>query len=226
MGYSTDFAGQVAIVPPLNPSEVEYLDRFAETRHELRDAGPYAVSGFGLAAEDMYGGNEPPPQQPGYWCKWVPTAAGDALTWNGAEKFYDAEVWLAYLIDTFLRPGSAIRGETAPGWVLPPLFEHFTCDHVLNGVIVAQGEEEDDRWRIEVRDNVVHVVRPPSWPADGESADGEPADGRPAGGGSAGEGPAGGGSAGEGPADDHVFVVGANGDLRDLGPAVSNGFEN
>jgi hypothetical protein len=65
VGYNTEFAGQVAIVPPLNPYEVEYLDRFAETRHEWRAAGPYAVSGNGLDTADMYGGEKPPPELPG-----------------------------------------------------------------------------------------------------------------------------------------------------------------
>jgi hypothetical protein len=217
VGYDTEFTGQVAIVPPLNPAEVEYLDRFAETRHEARDCGPYAVNGNGLTASGEYGGREPPRELPGYWCKWVPTAAGDALIWNGAEKFSDAEKWLACLIDTFLRPGAVITAERAApvtGRHLPAVFEHFSCDHVLNGVITAEGEERDDRWRIEVRDNVVHVVRLVARP---RHADIDPRD----------------------PAHwtsvqweefaartrwNHVFLVSGDGASRDLGPAVEAGF--
>jgi hypothetical protein len=73
---------------------------------------------------------------PGYWCKWVPSADGSTIRWNEAEKFYDADKWMAYLIDAFLRP-----------------------DHVVNGSIEAEGEEPGDRWRLEVRDNAVYVIR-------------------------------------------------------------------
>ncbi|MDI6101512.1 hypothetical protein QLQ12_23110 [Actinoplanes sp. NEAU-A12] len=217
MGYDTDFVGQVTVDPPLNPYEVEYLDRFAETRHESRQQGPYAVNGNGLAVEEMYGGKEPPPGLPGYWCAWVPTAAGDALIWNGAEKFYDAEIWLAYLIDTFLKPGAVISGEPAdpvPGRFFPSVFERFGCDHVLNGVITAEGDEEDDVWRIEVRDNVVHVVRRVDgpWHADTDPLAADPST-----------------SARQAELAvrtrrNHVFVVGGDGEFRDLGPAAEAGF--
>jgi hypothetical protein len=214
VGYDTAFTGEATIVPPLNPHEVEYLDRFAETRHELREAGPYAVSGNGLRPGEMYGGNQPGPEHPGYWCQWVPTAAGDALIWNGEEKFWHAEKWLAYLVETFLAPGAEIRGDVPVGWFRPAVFDHFTCDHVVNGVIGAESGEEDDRWRIEVRDNVVHVVRLVAWPDPAEI------DSR-------------------GPVEwgdeqwaefaartrwNHVFTVSGAGEIHDLGPAAENGF--
>lgn len=215
MGYHTGFTGQVAIVPPLNPYEVEYLDRFAETRHESRDAGPYAVDGNGLAAGAMYSGNEPGPEHPGFWCKWVPAAGGDALIWNGEEKFHHAEIWLAYLVETFLAPGAEIRGATSGKWFRPAVFDHFTCDHVLNGVIGAEGDEEDDRWRIEVRANVVHVIRMVAWPDHAEIDPRHP---------------------GEWGSEqwaefaartrrNHVFTVSGAGEIHDLGPAAENGFE-
>jgi hypothetical protein len=209
VGYDTGFAGQVAIVPPLNPHEVEYLDRFAETRHELRDAGPYAVNGNGLAADGMYGGQKPGPEHPGYWCQWVPTAAGDALIWNGEEKFRHAEIWLAYLVETFLAPGAEIGGEPPGRWFRPAVFEHFTCDHVLNGVITAEGEAEDDRWRIEVRDNIVHVIRPCAPPDHVEI---DPVGGQRD-------------DIAVTACPDHVFTVSGSGETHDLGPAAANGFE-
>ncbi|WP_433791208.1 hypothetical protein [Actinoplanes sp. CA-252034] len=215
MGYDTEFTGQVTIVPPLNPHEVEYLDRFAETRHESRAAGPFVVSGNGLEPGEMYGGGEPGPEHPGYWCKWVPTAAGDALIWSGGEKFYDAEIWLAYLVETFLAPGAEIRGDLPATWLRPAVFEHFTCDHVLNGVITAEGDEEDDRWRIEVRDNVVHVIRLVVWPDHGDidarcpdewgSGQWERFEARTR--------------------RNHVFTVSGAGEIHDRGPATANGFE-
>ena len=39
-------------------------------------------------------------------------------------------------------------------------FWHFTLDHELNGVIDAQGEDDDDRWRLVVTGNTVTSVRP------------------------------------------------------------------
>lgn len=165
MGYNTGFTGRIEIVPPLNPHEVEFLDRFAETRHTFRDEGPYAVY---FRADPEVLGDRPAPEHPGYWCHWVPSASGEALIYDEEEKFYHAEIWMAYLIETFLRPGSAVEAERAApvgGRFYPAAFAHFTSDHVLNGVIAAEGEEEGDRWRIEVRDNVVYVVRLAEYPA-------------------------------------------------------------
>ncbi|GAA1592782.1 hypothetical protein [Actinoplanes couchii] len=213
MGYNTGFDGKIEIVPPLNPHEVEFLDRFAETRHVVRAEGPYAV--YGNDARDQLS-NEVSPEHPGFWCQWVPTASGDALIYNQEEKFYYSETWLAYLIDTFLRPGAAVtaeRAEPVPGRFYPAAFEHFTFDHVLNGVIDAEGEEEDDLWRIEVRDNVVHVVRfaeapgydeiDPRSPGEWTGAEWAEYEARTL--------------------RNHVSVV-SNGEIRPIGPAEENGF--
>jgi hypothetical protein len=91
----------------------------------------------------------------------VPTEDGSAIAWDEVEKFYDAERWMAYLIDTFLKPGATLARELSdpvPDWVYPEEFAHFTFDHVINGTIEADGEEFEDRWRLEVHDNVVYVV--------------------------------------------------------------------
>jgi hypothetical protein len=125
MGYNTDFRGQVKVTPPLEPHVVEELRRFAGTRHE---------------------GDE----FPGLWCKWEATGDGTGIEWNGAEKFYDAEHWLAYLMKVFLK------------------------DREVTGVIEAAGEEPDDVWRIEMRDNTVHVVRRVTYPRYEEIAPGDP----------------------------------------------------
>jgi hypothetical protein len=121
-----------------------------------RDSGPYFVDGTGYAGQgrdaDIRDFNSPPDGQPGLWCKWEPTADGAAIEWNGQEKFYDAPEWMAYLVDHFLRPGAHAQGE--------PGFAEFTFDHVLNGVIDAQGEEPSDTWRLTVRDNTVSATGP------------------------------------------------------------------
>ncbi|GGM30035.1 hypothetical protein ACFFX1_48290 [Dactylosporangium sucinum] len=111
MGYTTEFTGRVTVVPPLGPDTVQRLAGWAGTRHE-------------------------DPGLPGHWCHWVAFDDGATIGWDGAEKFYAAELWLAHVIEHLLPPG-----------------------HVVDGTIEAEGEEPGDEWRIEVRDNVVHVVQ-------------------------------------------------------------------
>lgn len=169
MGYSTDFSGFVTIDPPLNDVEVGYLTKFSDTRRMNRERGPYFVDGPGFAGQDrtpdIIDYNTPPAGQPGLWCQWIPAGSisagdwtpeartdhgfGSAIYWNGGEKFYHAEQWLAYLIDHFLRPDAHAKGHDG--------FKHFTFDHTVSGVIYAQGEDPDDRWRMVVTDNVVTV---------------------------------------------------------------------
>ncbi|MGA8116100.1 MAG: hypothetical protein WCA46_20770 [Actinocatenispora sp.] len=168
MGYTTTFTGRVTVVPPLNGHEIDYLERFAGSCRMHRTKGPYFVDGGGHRGQDIEpdvldGGRAAPPEQPGRWCGWVPSADGSSLGWDGGEKFYDSAEWMAYLIDTFLRPGAAVdreRADPTAGRVQPEAFAHFTFDHTVSGVIEAEGEDEEEgRWRLEVRDNTVHVVR-------------------------------------------------------------------
>jgi hypothetical protein len=156
VGYETTFTGQVTIAPALNEHEIGYLRAFAETRHEPRSTGPYAL-GDGDEIDAA-----PDPGKPGYWCKWEPTADGTAISWNQREKFYDADLWMEYLVRTFLKPDATCareRLDPVAGRVYPPALARFTFDHVVDGVIEAEGEWPDDRWRIEVRANTVYVVR-------------------------------------------------------------------
>jgi hypothetical protein len=93
----------------------------------------------------------------------VPTDDGTAIEWDGGEKFYDSPEWMTYLIDHFLKSGAEaqkqiLRAERLNARV-PELdqFAGFTFDHVLNGIINAQGEDPDDKWRLVVKDNEVSV---------------------------------------------------------------------
>lgn len=162
MGYTTQFTGRVTVTPPLNRHEITYLRRFSDSRRMDRANGPYYAEpgrNFGQTHEpDVYDFNRPPEGQPELWCQWVPTADGTGLEWNGKEKFYSAAEWMRYLIDTFLRPGAALRRELrepVSGRVYDKAFRRFTFSHVVNGVIDAEGEEPDDIWRLVVRDNTV-----------------------------------------------------------------------
>ncbi|GAA2815412.1 hypothetical protein GCM10010441_45070 [Kitasatospora paracochleata] len=156
MGYTTTFTGRIAVEPPLGAQEIAYLRKFAGTRRMDRDNGPYYVDGTGYAGQgrdaDIREYSKPPAGQPGLSCRWEPTDDGTAIEWNGWEKFYNATEWMAYLVDHFLKPGAHAQG--MPG------FEDFTFDHVLNGVIDAQGEEDWDTWQLTVSDNTVSATGP------------------------------------------------------------------
>ena len=80
--------------------------------------------------------NDPPKNQPGLWCQWVPSADGEGIEWNGGEKFYYYVEWLNYIIKNFLIP-----------WGL-----------VLNGTVKWRGEDFNDAGKIIVKDNVVSKV--------------------------------------------------------------------
>ncbi|MEV6343957.1 hypothetical protein [Actinoplanes sp. NPDC051851] len=174
MGYTTDFTGQVTISPPLNGYEIEYLHRYANIRHVERARGPYTLD---AGMDDVTDPHEPPAGVPGLYVSWESDVAGAAIGWNGMEKFYDAEAWFEYLVVTFLQPGARVAAELAapvPGREYPEYFRYFTFDHVLNGVIEAQGEEPSDRWRIEVVDNRVFAVYAEIQPDIDEIGEGDP----------------------------------------------------
>lgn len=158
MGYTTDFQGSVSIEPPLSEREIEYLAKFANTRRMRRGAGPYFVGGSGSFGQgndpDIEDSNEAPEGQPGLWCQWVPNEDGTALEWDGGEKFYSSAEWMAYLRTHFIagaegidRPAAALLDPEGMGW-LPG-------GHRMAGVIFAAGEEFDDIWRLEVREEGV-----------------------------------------------------------------------
>lgn len=156
MGYSTEFTGRVTVTPPLNAHEIKFLMEFADSRRHQRPEGPYGVKDYGYNELDREQYNYPPEGQPSLWCNWEPVQEGTGIAWNRAEKFYDGEIWMQYLIDHFLKAGAHAQG--LPG------FEEFTFDHVVNGEIAAQGDAEDDEWALVVRDNVATK----EYPGDAE----------------------------------------------------------
>lgn len=149
MGYTTDFWGEVTVSPPLDTSEIDFLNRFAGSRRMNRKKGPYFAEPGGNygqdRTDDIINYNDPPPGQPGLWCQWIPSDDGKTIGWDGGEKFYNSVEWMQYIIDHFLRPGAIAKAE------LPFL----QANHVVSGIIDAQGEEPDDRWRLVVTNNKV-----------------------------------------------------------------------
>lgn len=152
MGYTTDFDGDICIEPPLNEKEIKYINMFNETRRMNRENGPYYVGGtgdFGQDEEaDIINYNSPDDSQPGLWCGWCTDEEGNYIRWDGGEKFYNSLEWMQYIIDHFL-------GENPLAKLNNPEHFDFLQGHTLDGDIYAQGEESDDQWKLEVRNNVV-----------------------------------------------------------------------
>lgn len=163
MGYTTEFWGEIEVSPPLNEHEISYLKDFADSRRMDRTEGPYyAVPGddFGQTqSPGIRNYNKPPVGQPGLWCQWVPAPSGDAIEWDGSEKFYHPVEWMQYLIHHFLCANAVASRRLVASVRQDPRFAHFTFDHTLNGTIDAQGEDPDDRWRLIVEDNKVFQKR-------------------------------------------------------------------
>lgn len=139
MGYTTDFEGSFKLTPALSAKQVSYLNAFANTRRMVRDAAkcqqvndplreavglPVGPQGeFCVFSHDkafmgqdkdatVIEYNDAPHNQPGLWCKWVPTENGECIEWDGCEKFYDYVEWIKYINDNFLkRWGITINGE-------------------------------------------------------------------------------------------------------------------
>lgn len=158
MGYSTDFAGQLTITPPLNDDEISYLTDFSESRRVQRAEGPLCLDGTVLD------NNTPPDDQPGLWCDFVPNDDGTAVEWNGNEKTYDGDTWIAYLVTRLLAPSA--KNYLVEHSHEDPRLASFTCDHVVNGFINAFGENHDDIWSIEVKNNQVSRCNTQLVPGD------------------------------------------------------------
>ncbi|WP_199754305.1 hypothetical protein [Amycolatopsis sp. WAC 01375] len=154
MGYNTFFWGSITIDPPLNEHERAHLNEFVQ--YGLSATVTTSDSALAAATPGLTADNKLPTSA----CQWIPTESGDALEYDQEEKFYFGADWMVYLIDTFLKPGASLQHDLArrpSGYEFANAVEHFTFDHSCNGVIDAQGEDADDRWRLIVRDNVVSV---------------------------------------------------------------------
>lgn len=161
MGYNIVFSGNINIDPPLSASEKRYMDEFCASKRVLRESGPYCVP-FVLeqASEkvkkdfeekDVIDSLSPAVGQPGLWCKWAVNEKGTSIKWNGGENFYNAQIWMKYLIEHFLG--------TEP--VSKDLEERmsFMKGHILNGIIYAIGEGSLDVWCIKVHNGEVFTSK-------------------------------------------------------------------
>lgn len=151
MSYTTFFSGTLTVTPPLNEHERSFLWDFNETRHTSTQHGLLDTAG------PLLDGNDPQGGKPGIWCQWIANENGD-LVWDEDETTYDHDAWLVWLIEHLLGPES--RDFVQEHLDEDPRLAHFTHDHVVNGVVDAQGEDSGDLWRIKVTDSNVEVQRP------------------------------------------------------------------
>lgn len=134
----------------MNTAEIHYLQQFAATRHCRREQGEFYVNGsWGHDTEGVTHNNEIPSGVPSLWCNFIPSEDGARLEWSGAEKTAEGPQWIRYLINTFLKPNARTSGVAG--------FESFTFDHIVNGMMVGQGEDVTDRFIIKVKNNAVKV---------------------------------------------------------------------
>ena len=151
MGLHTRYLGRVRIEPPLSPDEADFLRAFNRTRH-CATTGPLDVAEHPVDNEPVPGEagySDAAPGVPGLWCPWTCCDEGCCLRWDGVEKPYAPQLWLAYLIDTFLRPGAALADDPQAR------LRELTFDHVLDGMVVGERAETGELFALSVRDNKV-----------------------------------------------------------------------
>lgn len=165
MGYDTNFEGSISVDPPLNLEEVNFLEKFAQSRRMDREKGPYYVDGKGFMGQedepDVRDFNRPPEGQPGLWCQWVPeyrttdedgeVNGATTIGWDGGEKFYSAGEWMEYIIKHFI-------GEDPVAKRTDPEKFAFLQGHKCTGEIIAYGDDPEDIWKIVVEDNEVTIL--------------------------------------------------------------------
>lgn len=125
---------------PLDDETSTFLKKLAATRRLARKVDPkYGIEGEYYVEDDESVGvvdiNTPPSTQPGLWCQWVPTEDNNGIVWDGNEKFYEADKWMAYIISILANKG-----------------------YIANGIIEAQGEDTNDHWYLSVSNNKVSVL--------------------------------------------------------------------
>lgn len=161
MGFSTKYLGHLDIHPSLNDSEAEWLRAFAAIDRRLYSE-PYEVAMNPRALEfdriqrrrsgdgdDAFKSLVARDGTPYPHLDWRPCPEGCCLAWDGTEKSRMAEETLQYLVDHFLRPGAHARLDSRPE------FEHFTFDHVVNGIIAAERDDTRELFLIVCEDNAI-----------------------------------------------------------------------
>jgi hypothetical protein len=161
MAYEIVVFGSLAIEPPLNRDEVEYLQAFSQSRRVLRERGPYAVeqtAGYEVpdsptVMADVLDNGRPAEDQPGLWCPWTVSDDGRQLEWDEIVEHNSHADWLHYLIAHFLT-GEALAQADVERAGEVERFGRFSFDHRLNGILEFEGEDAE-AWAISVLDSQV-----------------------------------------------------------------------
>ena len=160
MGYNTCFEGCIEINKPVDEETKKLLKGLASTRRMRRDVEILAkrlnidmkkcIELYGeegefyfhddnvygqTKTEDIITYNDPPKSQPGLWCQWILDENINSLVWDEQDKFYEFEEWMIYLVNILSKR-----------------------NYILNGEISWEGEDQDDKGTIIVKDNVVSVL--------------------------------------------------------------------
>ena len=129
MGYTTIFDGSMALTPALTPDQVATLKSLGSHRHssvsgfddgtDVEAMIPYNMptkvlpshawapvfrssisnAAYSGANNCLFSG-----PFPSIWCDWGVSDDGATFGWSGAEKFYNYEGWLRFLITHFFVP--------------------------------------------------------------------------------------------------------------------------
>lgn len=125
------FLGRIEVRPPLNESERDYLIDLAQSSSTLRGTptgrGDSSVPFAHLA--------------------WEACHEGCCLTWSATERSSHMLASLRFLVDHLLKPGAKAEGHHR--------FRDFTCDHVLDGVVVGRTAGDSGVYVAEVSANRV-----------------------------------------------------------------------
>ena len=144
MGYQTDFVGYLHMTPSLNEREADLINRISGSIYLDREkTGLHSVDEHDAALRELMA------QAPRGWSNWTTCAKGCCLSYDGGDKANHMVPWLKYLMSSFLVPQAAALG--LPG------FEAFTCDHVINGMVVGSRRDNRELYSITVRNNEVEV---------------------------------------------------------------------
>jgi len=129
--HDTVFLGRIAVRPPLNEAERDYLTRLADSNSTLRGTPT------GRGDDNV----------PFAHLAWEPCAAGCCLTWSGRERTKNMQPSLRFLVDHLLKTGARADGHKR--------FGDFTCDHVLDGTVVVRRHDDERAYVAEVIANRV-----------------------------------------------------------------------
>ena len=162
MGYTTQFEGGFKVNKKLDKDVADLINGITTTRRMKRDINKLAeklniskelsLMKFGIEGEFYYDKedfknfgqskddtvidyNKPPSTQPSLWCQWYYFEKDNEIRWDLGEKFYNYVDWINYIIKKILAPRN----------------------YYLNGEVTWQGEEDDDKGFIEIKNNILTV---------------------------------------------------------------------